>query len=170
MPVRLEDYSAEAKQMLEDVALRWLQETGAAVASHAARNCKMRRDGENEGQNLARSYRHILHADRKEATVGSSRESVFWEEFGTGEHAKNGDGRKGWWVYVKDGTVHKNGGITYDSQEEAEAIAQSMRAEGLDAYATNGRDPQYTLEKAFRATEPKAKRRLQELLKGGTEE
>lgn len=167
MPVRYSDYSQDVKAMLHDVAVNWLYETGAAVSSHAARNCKMRRDGESEGQKLARSYKSVVNEGDLEAQVGSHLESVYWEEYGTGEHAAHKDGRKGWWVYVKDGTVHKNGGVTYDTQEEAESIAENMRREGLDAYATNGRDPQYTLEKAFRATEPKAKKRFQELLKGG---
>ena len=31
--------------------------------------------------------------------VGSNIENAIWEEFGTGEYALHGDGRKGGWVY-----------------------------------------------------------------------
>ena len=55
----------------------------------------------------------IIHDDEEgEAKIGSGRESAFWEEFGTGEYAdtnRNGgrQGRRGWWVYVKNGNVHR---------------------------------------------------------------
>lgn len=31
-----------------------------------------------------------------EAVIGSPLENALWEEFGTGEHSINGNGRKGW--------------------------------------------------------------------------
>lgn len=33
------------------------------------------------------------------AVIGSPLENAIWEEFGTGEYALNGDGRKGGWLY-----------------------------------------------------------------------
>jgi hypothetical protein len=89
-------------------------------------------------------------------TVGTPLEEGYWEEFGTGEHADtaaNGGklGRQGWWVYVKGQGPSAKVSAEYRDKDEAEAVAASMRADGLDAYATNGRDPHYTLEHAFEA-------------------
>jgi hypothetical protein len=70
-------------------------------------------------------------------------------------------------VYIEGGSGG-NGGKTYGSQAEAEEAAEFIRkVHGQTAHATNGRDPNYTLEKAFKATAPKAERRLEQMLKGG---
>ena len=160
--VEFEDYSIDVKAALDDAAIAWLIEVASEVESHAKRNCKM--DGE-MGTRLRGSYQNVVDDEKGEATIGSPMEAVYWEEFGTGEHAAHHDGRKGWWVYVKDGGVYHKGGESYSSEAEAQAIADSMRADGLDAYATNGRDPQYTLQKAFDANRKKAENVLINLLK-----
>ena len=163
MPVQLKDYSIEVKAALNNVTKQWLKETGLEVQSAAQRGCTL--DGP-EGTKLKGSYKSIVEG--AEAMVGSPLESVYWEEFGTGSHAAHGDGRKGWWVYIKNGESRSKAGQTYASQAEAEEAAEFLRkVKHLDAYATNGRDPNYTLEKAFKNTAPKAQRRLEEMLKGG---
>ena len=170
MSTRLEDYSINVKAALNDITINWLIETSGEVAAHAAKNCQMAIGGDKEGEQLKQSYRNVVDEDEGEAIVGSPRESVYWEEFGTGSHAAHGDGRKGWWVYVKNGETRSKTGQTYNNREEAEAIAASMQAEGIDAYATNGREPNYTLEKAFKQTKAKAQRRLEQLLSEGMNE
>lgn len=167
MPTRLEDYSLNVKEALNDITKQWLHEASFEVQAHAQRNCKM---DDEEGRRLRQSYKNVVDEDKGEAIVGSQRESVYWEEFGTGSHAAHGDGRKGWWVYVKDGETRKKTGATYQNREEAEAVAQSMQAENIDAYATNGREPSYTLLNAFKKTKPKAQRRLEQLLSEGMNE
>lgn len=167
MPTRLEDYSINVKTVLNDITKQWLHEASFEVQAHAQRNCKME---DEEGRRLRQSYKNVVDEDKGEAIVGSSRESVYWEEFGTGSHAAHGGGRKGWWVYVKDGETRKKTGATYQSREEAEAVAESMQAENIDAYATNGREPNYTLENAFKKTKAKAERRLEQLLSEGMNE
>lgn len=161
------DYSINVKAVLNEVTKQWLHEASFEVQAHAQRNCKMQYDDE-EGKQLRQSYRNIVDEEKGEAIVGSSRESVYWEEFGTGSHAAHGDGRKGWWVYVKDGETSNRQSATYSSQQEAEEAAEFLRkVKHLDAYATNGREPSYTLENAFEKTKGKAQRRLAELLGEG---
>ncbi len=173
---RFQDFSFRVKAALDDISLAWLDEVAGEIAAQAARNCKMATEGEREGRELKASYRYTVDDNEGEARIGSSRESAFWEEFGTGSYAdtsKNGgkQGREGWWVYVKNGDKHSpNGGQTYQTQQEAEAIAQSMRDEGLDAYATKGREPNYTLEKAFKRIQPGAEEALAEKLKARFDE
>lgn len=167
------DFSVSVKAALNDISLAWLYETAGEIEAQAKRNCKMATEGEREGRELRGSYRYTVNEDKGEARIGSPRESAFWEEFGTGSYADqsaNGgkQGRQGWWVYVKNGDKHSpNGGQTYQTQQEAEAIAESMRADGLDAYATNGREPNYTLQKGFKRVMPHAEEDLAERLKGG---
>ena len=171
--VTYKDFSVSVKAALNDISLAWLYETAGEVQAQTVRNCKMATEGEREGRELRGSYRYTVDEDKGEARIGSPRESAFWEEFGTGSYAdqsKNGgkQGRAGWWVYVKNGDQHSpNGGQTYQTQQEAEAIAASMRAKGLDAYATKGREPNYTLEKGFKRVMPHAEEDLAERLKGG---
>jgi hypothetical protein len=167
MSTRLEDYRLEVKTALNDISKQWLHEASFEVQAHAQRNCKM---DDEEGRRLRQSYKNVVDEDKGEAIVGSPRESVYWEEFGTGSHAANGDGRKGWWVYVKNGETRSKTSATYQTREEAEAVAQSMQDENIDAYATNGREPSYTLENAFKQTKAKAQRRLEMLLGEGMNE
>lgn len=165
MPVKLNDYSFEVKAALNDITKQWLHEASFEVQAHAQRNCKL--DGQ-EGTKLRGSYKNVVDEGKGEALVGSPLESVYWEEFGTGSHAANGDGRKGWWVYIKNGESRNKTGQTYASQAEAQEAADFLRkVKHLDAYATNGRDPSYTLENAFKSTMPKAKQMLAEMLGEG---
>lgn len=165
MPVKFNDYSMNVKAELNDITKQWLHEASFEVQAHAQRNCKM---DDEEGRRLRGSYKNVVDEDKGEAIVGSARESVYWEEFGTGSHAAHGDGRKGWWVYVKNGETRSKTGATYSSREEAEEAAEFLRkVKHLDAYATNGRDPNYTLEKAFKQNKAKLESRLEYLLKEG---
>lgn len=167
MPTKMEDYSIKCKAALNDITKQWLHEASFEVQAHAQRNCQM---DDEEGRRLRQSYKNVVDEDKGEAIVGSPRESVYWEEFGTGSHAAHGDGRKGWWVYVKNGETRSKASKTYYDREEAEAVAQSMQDENIDAYATDGRDPNYTLLKAFKGTKAKAERRLAQLLGEGMNE
>lgn len=63
-------------------------------------------------------------------------------EYGTGCFAEGGNGRSGYWVYVKDSSKRSSsGGKTYTLEEAKRAVA-AMRKKGLDAYYTCGQKPQ----------------------------
>ena len=162
--VKFEDFRPEVKAALNQTTIAWLHEWGSEVQAQAARNCKMDDNGRLRG-----SYQNIVDEQKGVATIGSPLESVYWEEFGTGAYAdtsKNGGkrGRAGWWVYVEDYNGQSQSTV-YNSRDEAEAVASSMRAEGFKAHATNGRRPAYTLEKSFETVRPKAVSDLQDKLK-----
>lgn len=168
MPVKFNDYSMQVKAELNDITKQWLHLAGFEVEAEAKRTCRMHLDGEAEGRNLRGSYKSVVDEDKGEAVVGSARESVYWEEFGTGSHAAHGDGRKGWWVYIKNGETRSKTGTTYSSREEAEEAAEFLRkVKHLDAYATNGRDPNYTLEKSFKTKQATVERLLENMLGEG---
>ena len=155
MAVKFEDYSIEVIAELDETAIEWLYEWANEIASHAKDNTQM--DGD-EGVQLRKSYRADVDEGQGKAAVGTALESGYWEEFGTGEHAVHGDGRKGWWVY-KDGYEGRGGDVL--TEGEAKAIA----AGDPTIHATNGRPPAYTLEKAFTANKNKAIADLENKLK-----
>lgn len=159
MSVEFKDYSMNVKAEINDTTIAWLYEWANEITSHAQRNCKM----DDRGQ-LRGSYTNEVNEGKGEAQIGTPLEAGYWEEFGTGEYAAHGDGRKGWWVYVK-GQASKGGGKTYYSQAEAEDAAKYLRSKGLDAIATNGRKPNYTLQKAYTVNRSKAVADLEKKLR-----
>lgn len=162
--VKFDDYRVEVKAALNEATVAWLYEISEEVKSQAQRDCQMAKEGEDIGIQLKGSYAADVNEEAGEAKIGTPLEAGYWEEYGTGEYAAHGDGRKGWWVYVKG---HQgDGGNTYQTKEEAQRVAAFLRSRGLDAYHTNGRKPNYTLEKAFKVTLPKAMNALAEKLKG----
>ena len=152
MAVEFKDYSLNVKAAINDETMKWLRETAFAIASHAKENCTMTDDG---GQ-LRGSYRAEVDEAKGEAYIGSSLESSYWEEYGTGEYAdtaKNGgiSGRDGWWIYTP-GSDGPEGYKSrhYATQAEAEDMAKYIRKRyKKKAVVTNGREANYTLEKAF---------------------
>ena len=161
MPVKFQDFSFKVKAAINETTLGWLYTWSNEIAAQAQRNCKM--DGD-VGKQLKGSYSAVVDSSKGQAKIGSPLESAYWEEWGTGEHAAHGDGRKGWWVYVK-GEASQGGGKVY-TQAEAQAIAESMQAQDIDAYATDGREPNYTLDRAFGSVKNKAVADLKNKLKG----
>lgn len=155
MSVEFKDFSIEVKAALNDITKGWLHTWANEIASQAKDNCAMTDDN---GQ-LKGSYRADVNDSAGSAKIGTPLESGYWEEYGTGEYAVHGDGRKGWWVY-KDG-YQGNGGKVL-TEDEAKAIAASDPS----LHASNGRKPSYTLEKAFTETKPKAVTDLENKLKG----
>lgn len=161
MAVEFQDFSFEVKAALNDISIGWLYETANEITSQAKRNCST---GEEYSNQLRGSYSNNVDESKGQATIGSPLEQAFWEEFGTGAYAdtsKNGGrpGRKGWWVYSD--VVKGNGG-----KVRTEAQAKAIAASDPTLHATNGREPNYTLEKAFTTVKPKAIAHLEEQLKG----
>lgn len=159
MAVEFKDNSGVIKAIVDEVGAAWLNEWGDEIAAKAKDNCAMTDDN---GQ-LKASYRADVR--QKEARVGTPLESGLWEEYGTGEHAVKNPHRTGWWVYIEGGSGYEGATNHYNSEEEAEAAAAYIRRKhGKKAVATNGRDPNYTLEKAFKTSAPKMEADLQRKL------
>ena len=162
--VEFKDFSIDVKAVLNSTTIAWLHEVANEVTSQAKRNCVMEDDA---GKQLKGSYRNEVDEGKGVAQVGTPLEAGYWEEWGTGEYAAHGDGRKGWWVYIK-GQASQGGGKSYATKEEAEEAAASLRsAKKLDAVVTNGRRPNYTLEKSFESTKNPAISQLERMLKEG---
>lgn len=169
MAVKFIDHSIEVKAELNETTIKKLYEAANAVASHAKRNCTMR--SEDAGM-LAESYRADVDEQRGVAQIGTPLIEGFWEEFGTGSHAdthKNGGkpGRAGWWIYTPDSEGPEGyKSNVYWTKDEAEAMAAYIRKRYKhEAVVTNGREPNYTLEKAFIENDPKIQRLFENGLK-----
>lgn len=158
--VVFQDFSWDVKAELNETTIAWLHTWASEIESHAKRNCSTE---ESYSPQLRASYAHTVDETKGEAQIGTPLEQGFWEEFGTGAYAdtsKNGGkkGREGWWVWKEN--YKGNGGPILTEQE---AKAKAAASDGT-VHATNGKKPNYTLEKAFIANKEKAKADLEEQL------
>lgn len=134
--IKFNDYSIEVKQAIASLAVAALEEAAGELESQVKRNTAV-----DTGQ-LRGSWTHrVQQSDEKHvATVGSPLENAIWEEFGTGEYALNGNGRKGGWFYVD-----KKG----------------------DGHFTHGKHPRRPFWKAYTALKNKLIKLIQNKFKGG---
>lgn len=151
----------QVEAALNEETIAWLHTWSGEIASQAKRGCKLTRN--DVGVDLRGSYANEVDESKGEATIGSPHEAAYWEEWGTGAYAVHGDGRQGWWVYV-EGEHNTATSQNYYTKDEAQGIAAGLRAQGLPAFATNGRQPSHTLEHAFDAVRDKAIEDLKETL------
>ena len=109
MSIEYKNNSAKVKAALSDGVKAFLTEAGVELQAQTVRNSRK------DTGNTAGSYDYKVDAGTYESSVhvGSNLENAIYEEFGTGEYALQGNGRKGGWVY-KDakGNWHKTNGKT----------------------------------------------------------
>ncbi|OUC52528.1 hypothetical protein B7939_00985 [Eggerthia catenaformis] len=107
MSMEFKNNAITIKDQISQGILNFLTEASGEVASQSARNSRVR-----TGQTKS-SYIYYIDQASKTSYIGSQLENAIWEEFGTGEYAINGNGRKGGWRYVdKKGKGHFTRGKT----------------------------------------------------------
>lgn len=131
--VQFEDFSVKAKGALEDAIKQYLYDAAGELTAQVTRSSPF------ATHELEKSWTYVVDEQQQIATIGSPLENAIWNEFGTGEYALNGDGRKGGWIY-KD---HKD-----------------------EWHHTFGKAPQRTFKKSFDKSKPKLIKRAEEVLKG----
>ena len=113
--------------------IAWLHEAAGEIESQTKRNTRV------DTAQLKNSWANTVDESDGTATVGSPLENAIWEEFGTGEYALHGDGRKTAWNYKdRKGKWHR----------------------------TSGKRPSRALNNAFASSKGKLKARLEQILKG----
>lgn len=136
MPLEFEDNRVKIKEALFDAGEAFLHEAGGEIQAGTRRNSRVD-TGQTKG-----SYEYKVNgsymAGEQYCQVGSNLENAIWEEFGTGEYALHGDGRKGGWVY------------------------QAPKGE---FYFTRGKTPNRPLYNAFASLKGKLVERFGEILK-----
>ena len=133
MSVQFDDFSMQVKAALEEAAVQFLHEAAGELVSQTARNSPV-----DTGQ-LKNSWQYRVDESKLEATIGSPLENAIWNEYGTGEYALEGNGRKGGWSYKDD-----HG----------------------DWHHTFGKKPERTFDKAYKVLKPKIIKRVEDVLKG----
>ena len=133
MAVEFQNFSIQVTEALEEKAVQFLEEAASEIESAAKRGSRV-----DSGQ-LKGSWNHQVDESAKEAKVGSPLENAIWEEFGTGEYALHGDGRRGGWTYQDD--------------------------KG-DWHHTMGKTPNRTLHNAFESKKAKIINRAKQIFKG----
>ena len=133
--VIFEDYSIEVQAAIESKIDAVLEECAGELESQVKRNTRV------DTGKTKNSWQHFVESDGNShtATIGSAEENAIWEEFGTGEYALKGNGRKGGWSY-KD--------------------------EKGDWYRTTGKKPSRAFFNAFTSLKNKIINRIQNSLKG----
>lgn len=92
--VKFYDFTAEVEDAINESIDGVLEECAGELESQAKRNSRVK-TGKTKN-----SFQHIVQD--KTAYIGSNYENAIWEEFGTGEFASKGNGRKGGWTYVDE--------------------------------------------------------------------
>lgn len=131
--VIFEDFTIQVQNAIDDKINNALEECAGELESQVKRNSRV------DTGKTKNSFQHKVIESEHTAYIGSNSENAIWEEFGTGEYALAGDGRKGGWVY-KD-------------------------AKG-DWHKTNGKKPSRAFFKAFTSLKNKIINHLQNSLKG----
>lgn len=134
MSVQFTDNSTQVKAALDEAAIAYLYEAGGELEAQVKRNSKVGRTGQTKN-----AWTHRVDESKGECVVGNPLENAIWEEFGTGEFALHGDGRKGGWTYKDeyDGTWHH----------------------------THGKAPHRAFQRAFNSLKSALIRRAEEVLK-----
>lgn len=101
MPVKFTDNSIACKKAMDGAVKMFLEEASGEVEAMVKRNTRV------DTGDLKASWMHVV--DGNVAYVGSNLENAIWEEFGTGIHAENGDGRKTGWVFTYYGNKMSKG-------------------------------------------------------------
>lgn len=103
--VTFEDNSIKIKEILNKQCIAYLNEAAGELKSQVKRNTAV------DSGDLKKSWSYTVSESELTATIGSPMENAIWEEFGTGEFALNGNGRKTAWVYKdRKGVWHKTTG------------------------------------------------------------
>lgn len=132
--IKFENFCKQCVQSIEDQAVAFLHEACGELESQVKRNTK-RKTGKTAG-----SWTHVVDESKLEGTVGSPDENAVWEEFGTGDYALHGKGRKKtpWRYQSADGKWH----------------------------TTHGKHPRQPFQKAKNTILPKIKKYAEEHFKG----
>ena len=149
--VYFEDNTLKVINTCEGAIEAALLECTAEVVSAAARNTRV---ATGKTKNSWRGETNKT-SDGYEAVMGSPDENAIWEEFGTGEHALEGNGRKGAWYVPVEGYSGKK-----KPSYNGEVIVVYGKG-GKAFYKTNGKEPTRALHNAIESQKPKIEKHFQ---------
>ena len=105
--VEFKDYTLKVIDAMNDNINAVLEECAGELESQTKRNSRV------DTGKTKNSFKHMVVDSEHVAYIGSNDENAIWEEFGTGEYALKGNGRRGGWHYKDDeGKWHHTYGKT----------------------------------------------------------
>lgn len=107
MNIEFIDNSEKLKELLEEALIAGLEAAAGEIESQAASNTPV------DTGKLKGAWGHEVNESELSAIIGNREEYAIWHEFGTGEFAVEGNGRKGGWFYEDS---EGNGHFTYGIQ------------------------------------------------------
>ncbi len=131
--VTFKDNRIKVEDALAEKGVALLYEALGELQAQTARNSRVD-SGQTKG-----SWDYTVDEATLQGQVGSSLENAIWEEFGTGEYALEGNGRKGGWFY------------------------KDVEGEG---HFTHGKKPNRALWNAYEALKTKLISRAESIFKG----
>lgn len=167
----LHDNSSAVKAAMRKKIKAFLHEAGGEIRSKTAQNSRV-----DVGQTKnSYEYRIEENSTEQKVYVGSDLMNAVYEEFGTGEYALKGNGRKGgWWIPVGNGegkislkTVKKYKWVKYRYQNGtvSKKLRQTQKRGQVVAVFTYGKKPNRPMQRAYDELKEPIKRRMQEVLK-----
>lgn len=152
MSLQFEDNRVQVKAAMDSAITAFLHEAGGEIQARTIRNSRTD-TGQTKG-----SYEYKVNESAGKCQIGSNLENAIWEEFGTGEYALKGNGRKGaWYVPVDNYTGSKK--PTYNGK-----VVIVYGKNGKKFYKTNGKKPNRPLDSAFKSLKTKLIRRFGQIL------
>lgn len=151
MGVDFKDYSGEVKAKLEEAIIAGLYEAAGEIEAQVKKNMKT---STATGQ-TKNAWQYRVDERKQEAHIGNTLENALWEEFGTGEWALEGNGRKSPW-YVPVEKVHGDRKPTYKGK-----VVLVRGKDGQCFYKTDGKKPKRHFWKAYLAKADTAKRLIE---------
>lgn len=151
--VEFENNILAVKAALDRTAERFLKEAGQVLEAQAVQNTVV------DSTHTRESWGHCVNTSENSVTIGNTEQNAVWEEYGTGDYAFEGDGRKtAWYVPAELCTGKKkpsfNGKVIIVYGKNGKAY-----------YKTNGKKPRRMLHNAYHTKKSGLIRRANQLAK-----
>ena len=153
--IEFEDNSENVIRALKNTIYQFLEEAGGELHAQVIRNC----DKHTDTGDTKKDWKCVVDEAKKEAVIGNPRENAIWEEFGTGDYALEGNGRKTPWFVPVDTYVGSKK-PTYKGK-----VTIVYGKNGRAYYMTNGKSPKRDLQKAYDTKKSAIQQRANELFR-----
>lgn len=159
MAVEFQDFTIKVQGAIDDKINAVLEECAGELESQAKRNTTV---GRVAGGKTKNAWEHMVDEAEHTAYIGNSEETAIWIEFGTGEYALEGNGRKGgWFIPIGNGE-----GMISQAVVKAYGFKVIEGKNGMKFAHTYGMKPQRPFHKAYTRLKKAIIKRIQNSLKG----
>ena len=154
--VQFTENSIGIKEEINQASLNLLDEISKEIKVQIQKNTRI------DTGETKRHWEYYINEKKGESIIGNDLENAIWEEFGTGEFAVNGDGRKTPWYVPVEGYMGKK-------KPAFNGKVKIVYIKNKAYYKTNGKKPSRALTVTFQKTKQKIKRMAKEKFGGISE-